>query len=266
MKNQNLTNKISVCIDMMFASHDFFDRFEAVKRSGINTIEFWRWTIKDIDMVLRKLNELDMKISIFNMDSSDEKLSNDLLRGILNTGRVEEFISALKESIPVYKKLGAKAMIVLIGDETKAFTLEEQKENVYKCLKAAAPIVEENDVTLIVEPLNSFDRVGYSMPYVTPVLEIIERVDCPNIKILYDIYHQNMMGDFDIEEIRRNIKRIGHFHVADAPGRHEPGTGKVDYVSILNEILKMDYDGYIGLEYRATKYDSDTFGFLDDLN
>ena len=133
MKNLNLTNKISVCIDMMFPSHDFFDRFDAVKKSGLNAIEFWRWTVKDVDAVVKKLKELDMKISIFSMDSSDEKLSNDLLRGILNTGRVEEFVSALKESIPVYKKFGAKALIVLIGDETKAFTMEEQKENIYKC-------------------------------------------------------------------------------------------------------------------------------------
>ena len=71
-----------------------------------------------------------------------------------------------------------------------------------------------------------------------------------------------MMGDFSMEDIRENADLIGHFHVADAPGRHEPGTGKVDYVKILNEISELPYDGYIGLEDRATKSDGETFGFL----
>ena len=71
-----------------------------------------------------------------------------------------------------------------------------------------------------------------------------------------------MMGDFSMEDIRKNIDIIGHFHVADAPGRHEPGTGNVDYMSIIDEINKLPYDGYIGLEYKATKKDGETLGFL----
>jgi hydroxypyruvate isomerase len=82
--------------------------------------------------------------------------------------------------------------------------------------------------------------------------------------MLYDIYHQNMMGDFDIDEVKENIDLIGHFHVADAPGRHEPGTGKVDYVKIIKEISQMPYKGYIGLEYRATKNDGETFEFFKE--
>lgn len=246
---------ISACVDMMFSYCDFYDRFAEVKNCGINTIEFWKWTNKDIDRVV----ESGMDVSIFNIDSADDQLSYDLSRGILNDGRVNDFLKALSESIPVYKKLGAKAMIVLIGENN-----EYSEENVLKCLLAAKPIVEREGITLIIEPLNSMDRVGYSMPYATPVFELLEKVNSPNIKMLYDIYHQNMMGDFDIEEIKKNIDLIGHFHVADAPGRHEPGTGNIDYVSILKEISKLPYEGYIGLEYRATKKDGETFGFLKE--
>ena len=104
--------KLSVCIDMMFSYCDFYDRIKEVKKCGIDTIEFWKWSNKDID----KLAESGIDISIFNMDSCDEKLSYDLSHGIMNDGRAEEFVSALRESIPVYKKLTAKAMIVLIGE------------------------------------------------------------------------------------------------------------------------------------------------------
>ena len=198
-----------------------------------------------------------MKLSILNIDSTVEKLSYDLSRGILNSGRADEFLSALGESIPVYKKLNASAMIALIGENAPYC-----EENVLKCLNAAKTICEKENVTLIIEPLNDIDRAGYSMPYAKPVFELLKKVNSPNIKMLYDIYHQNIMGDFSMEDIRENIDLIGHFHVADAPGRHEPGTGKVDYVKILNEISKLPYDGYIGLEYRATRSDGETFGFL----
>lgn len=242
---------------MMFSEFDFADRIEEVKKCGIDTVEFWKWTNKDIE----KIKESGMKVSIFNMDSTDEQLSYDLSRGILNDGRADEFVLALKESIPVYKELGASAMIVLIG-ENKAYN----EENVLKCLTAAKPILEQNNVTLIVEPLNNIDRAGYSMPYAKPVFELLRKADSPYIKMLYDIYHQNMMGDFDMDEIRKNIDLIGHFHIADAPGRHEPGTGKVDYVSILKEIKTLPYSGYAGLEYRATKSDNETFGFLKEAD
>lgn len=251
------TNKISCCIDMMFSGFDFYDRIGEVKKYGIDTIEFWKWTNKDVDKVKRLLDGNKMNLSIFNIDSTDEALSYDLSRGILNSGRADEFLSALSESIPVYKKLNASAMIVLIGENAPYC-----EENVLKCLNAAKPICEKENVTLIIEPLNDIDRQGYSMPYAKPVFKLLKKVNSPNIKMLYDIYHQNMMGDFSMEDIRENTELIGHFHVADAPGRHEPGTGNVDYIKILKEISELPYDGYIGLEYRATKSDGETFGFL----
>ena len=102
------------------------------------------------------------------------------------------------------------------------------------------------------------------MPYAAPMFELLAKLNSPHIKMLYDIYHQNMMGDFSLQEIRTHLSQIGHFHVADAPGRHEPGTGTVDYVSILKAIREMSYSGFVGLEYRATKPDSETFGFLKE--
>lgn len=252
--------RVSVCIDMMFANAEFMDKFDSVKKCGIDTVEFWKWTNKDVKSVKKALQDNGMKLSIFNLDSTDEALSYDLSRGILNAGRAEEFVSALKESIPVYKTLGADAMIVLIGEHA-----EYNKSNVKECLLSALPILRENDVTLIVEPLNSFDREGYSMPFAAPVLELLREINDPHIKMLYDIYHQNMMGDFSMQDIKESIDLIGHFHVADCPGRHEPGTGNVDYVSIIKEINKLDYNGCIGLEYRATKPDSETFGFLKEI-
>lgn len=258
--------KISVCIDMMFSSLDFIPRIAAVKSSGLSAIEFWKWTNKDIDVVKKEMDRLGMTLSVFNIDSTDERLSYDLSRGILNAGRKEEFLAALCESAPVYHKLGASAMIVLVGETIEGMSREAQCENVYDCLMYAKAFVEKERMTLIVEPLNATDRKNYFMPEADVLMDILRRVDSPNIKMLYDIYHQNMTGDFDMAFVKKNIDKIGHFHVADCPGRHEPGTGDVDYASILREIETPDYHGFIGLEYRATKPDGETFGFLREAN
>ncbi len=257
IKEKNIKPPVSCCIDMMFSGFDFYDRIGEVRKYGIDTIEFWKWTNKDVDKVKRLLDENKMRLSVFNIDCTDEALSYDLSRGILNSGRADEFLSALSESIPVYKKLNASAMIVLIGENAPYCA-----ENALKCLNVAKPICEKENVTLVIEPLNAIDRKGYSMPYAEPVFELLKKVNSPNIKMLYDIYHQSMTGDLSMEDIRENTDLIGHFHVADSPGRHEPGTGKVDYVKILSEISALPYSGYIGLEYRATKNDGKTFGFL----
>ncbi len=248
--------KISICIDMMFSYADFYDRFNEVKKCGFNTIEFWKWSNKNIDKIALK----NMDISIFNLDSFDEALSYDLSRGIINSGRVDDFLKALKESAPIYKKLNAKAMIVLIGENAPY-----NEENCLKCLNAVIPYLEENNINLIIEPLNDIDRKNYSMPYASPAFSLIKKLNSKKVKMLYDIYHQNMMNDFNIEEIKENIEYIGHFHVADAPGRHEPGTAEVDYVDIISTINTLNYDGYIGLEYRATKPDNETLGFLKEI-
>lgn len=246
---------------MMFSEFPFYDRITEVKKCGIRTIEFWKWSDKDMEKVKYLLEQNGMQLSICNLDSKDEKLSHDLSRGILNAGRAAEFAKALEESIPVCQKAGASALIVLIGEKAPYC-----EENVLKCLDAVKAICEKEQITLLLEPLNNIDRAGYSMPYAKSILELLKKVDSPNIKMLYDIYHQNVMGDFSMEGIRENIHRIGHFHVADVPGRHEPGTGFVDYGKILKEIAGLPYDGAIGLEYRATKKDSETFGFLREAH
>lgn len=257
--------KLSACIDMMFPDLDFYDRFAAAKSCGMNAVEFWAWGKKDIQRVCQKLDENELALSVFNIDSRDGDISHRLTRGILNTGAAEDFLRALEESIPVYHSLKASAMIVLIGDTLPDVSTQHQEENILYCLQKAAPVAEENGVTLVVEPLNATDRQGYFMPEAGRLLSILNRVDSPNVKMLYDVYHQHMTGDFSIDEIRQNIHRIGHFHVADCPGRNEPGTGKVDYVSILRRIEYMNYNGYVGMEYRATKPEEDTLDFLKEV-
>lgn len=258
--------KFSVCIDMMFSYLDFYDRFAAVKEAGIDAVEFWKWSVKDINRVSRLLQEHGLKLSLMNIDAADdEALSYDLSRGILNKNRSRELIRAIEDSASVCDRLDCRKLIVLIGETDEKISHEEQKENVFSSLAAAAPYAEKNGITLVVEPLNAYDRKNYFMPESDPLAEIIRSVSSKNIKMLFDIYHQQRTEGNILERIDKNIDIIGHFHVADSPKRTEPGTGELNWKNILPHIEKTGYSEYVGLEYRATKPDYLTFGFTKEI-
>lgn len=257
----------SVCIDMMFGKYEFYERFEAVKRTGIDTVEFWKWSNKDIYKVSTLLKEHGMKLCLMNIDSKNAGLSNDLSKGILNRKRSGELIGAIEESTSVCEKTGCFSLIVLIGENDEKLNYCEQKENIYDTLEKAAPYAEKYGITLMVEPLNAYDRKNYFMPESDPLAEIIRKVKSKNIKMLFDIYHQQRTEGNVIERIEKNIDIIGHFHVADSPKRTEPGTGELNYSNIFRFIEKTGYKGYTGLEYRATLDDELTLGFTgEDYN
>lgn len=124
--------KFSVCIDMMFSYLDFYDRFAAVKNSGLGTVEFWKWSVKDILRVQKLLSENEMNLSLMNIDvKDDEELSYDLSRGILNKKRSGDLIRAIEESAIACDRLDCRNLIVLIGETEDGVSYEEQKENVF---------------------------------------------------------------------------------------------------------------------------------------
>lgn len=258
--------KFSVCIDMMFSYLDFYDRFAAVKKAGFSAAEFWKWSVKDIDRTVNLLRENELELSLMNIDvKNNEALSYDLSRGILNQKRSAELIRAIEESVPVCDALSCRKLIVLIGENIEGVSYDEQEENVFSSLSAMAPYAEKNGITLVVEPLNTYDRKNYFMPYSSSLAEIIRAVKSTNVKMLFDIYHQQRMEGNIIERIDDNLDIIGHFHVADSPKRTEPGTGELNWKNILGHIEKSGYSEYVGLEYRATKADELTLGFTKEI-
>jgi len=111
--------------------------------------------------------------------------------------------------------------------------------------------VEEAGITLVFEPLNTrIDHVGYYLWSLDEAFQIVEEVGSPNVKALIDLYHHYVMDDLDIDKIVANIHKIGHFHMAGFPGRHEPLIdSEVDYATVLGAIRKSGYAGAVGLEY-----------------
>jgi hydroxypyruvate isomerase len=130
---------------------------------------------------------------------------------------------------------------------------EEKYENVLAGLKTIAPLAEKAGVTLVLEPLNIYvDHPGYYLHGSALGFDLIRAVDSPNIRLLYDIYHMQVMEGNLITSLTHNLDVIGHIHVADVPGRHQPGTGEINYANVFKALKEAGYEKYIGLEFAPT--------------
>jgi hydroxypyruvate isomerase len=172
--------------------------------------------------------------------------------GLVNPREREGFLRELNLSIEAARKMDCKRLVVLTGNELGGLPRSEQMANAVSLLREAAPALEKNGMTAVIEVLNTYvDHAGYFLYYVRDGAELVDRVGSPNVKILFDIYHVQIMEGNLINNIRSNIDRIGHFHVGDVPGRHEPGTGEINYRKVFQAIYELGdrFPGYVALEY-----------------
>ena len=175
--------------------------------------------------------------------------------GLVNPGEREGFIREVNASIEAAKKVDSKRLVVLTGNELGGMPRSQQMANAVAALREAAPLLEKNGITAVVEVLNTYtDHAGYFLYYMRDAAEMIDRVGSPNVKILCDLYHVQIMEGHLIENVRAHIDRIGHFHIGDVPGRHEPGTGEINYRNVFKAIYDLGdrFQGFAGLEYGPT--------------
>jgi hydroxypyruvate isomerase len=173
--------------------------------------------------------------------------------GVVNPRERDEFVREMTIATEMAKRVRSPQLVTLTGNELGGMPRSEQKTNAIAALRAIAPVLEKNGITAVVEILNTYvDHSGYFLYYVRDGAELIDRVGSPNVKLLFDIYHVQIMEGNLIENIRNNIDRIGHFHIGDVPGRHEPGTGEINYRNVFRAIYEMGdrYKGSAALEYR----------------
>lgn len=237
--------RLSACIEMIFTEVPFLDRIAKVSEIGLPAFEFWGWGSKDIDDVERRKRRYGLEIAAFGVDPSVSLVDRDTMGS---------FLKAVEGSIEIAHELDCKTLIVTTGNELKGVPRGEQHERIVKHLKEAAATVEREKVTLVLEPLNILvNHMGYYLSSSSEGLDIIKEVGSPNLRLLYDIYHQQITEGNLISTITKNIGMIGHFHAADVPGRHEPGTGEINYSNVLKAIRDAGYQGYVGLELAPTK-------------
>ncbi len=230
----------SVCIDAVFESLPAPQAIQQVADCGLKAFEFWGWWDRDLEAIAAARDQHDMTISACCtrfISLVDPNLRDDYLAG-------------LEASIAAAQRLQCKTLISQVGDLIPGVDREDQFRSLVDGLTQAAPMLEVAGITLVIEPLNELvDHPGYYLIRSDEAFAAVDQVGSDRVKVVFDIYHQQISEGNVIANIAKNIDKIGHFHAAGNPGRHELTRGELHYPSIFAAIADAGFDGFVGLEY-----------------
>lgn len=222
---------------------------ERAADAGADGVEFFDWESADAD-ALRAAADHGIEIYGTLAAGAGRTIMDPNALALADPDSHEQAVADVERSIEAAADLGCATLIVTVGQNDETLDDATQQAAVVDALRAIAPTAETRGVTIVVEPLNTrVDHPGYFLPTTDAGVAVVDAVDSPHVKLLFDIYHQQITDGDVIRRLSRQIEHIGHIHVADNPGRHEPGTGELDYERIFTAIATLDYDGYVSGEF-----------------
>lgn len=237
------------CIEPMYSELPFIERFAAAKKDGFDFVEFWGWTDKDLDAVKKAANGAGVGISGFNGDAD---------YSLVDPTHKKPYLDFLKRSVDAALKVGAQSVTIhsnALGDAGKVvnhyadLSLTVKICSMYDMLLDCARLAEQSGIGMNLEPLNiTTDHVGNFLVHARDAAEMTRLIGSPKLKILYDVYHMQLNEGGLCDAIAALKDQIGHVHVADVPGRHEPGTGEINYHFVFSCLEQVGYTGLIGYE------------------
>lgn len=239
--------KFSANLSMMFNELPFKERFASAAHTGFKAVEFmfpYEYPVQEIKDLLDSNN---LSLVLFNLPAGNWAAGD---RGVaVDPRRREEFRAGVAKAVEYAKALGTPRLNCLVGKVLADVPETEQQAALIENLRFAADALAAASLTLLVEPLNDKDMAGFTLSTTKQVFDVIEAVNRPNVRLQYDVYHAQRMEGELVGTLRREIARIGHIQIADNPGRHEPGTGEINYRFVFNAIDEIGYAGHVGLEY-----------------
>ncbi|MCI9577569.1 MAG: TIM barrel protein [Oscillibacter sp.] len=239
----------SACIEPMYRELPFLDRFQAARRDGFDFVEFWSWTDKDLDAVKAAAESAGVGISGFN---GDAELS------LIDPEQKEAYLAFLRRSVEAAKKVGARSVTIhsnglgeggVVIDHYEHLSSTVKLCAMFDTLKECARIAEASGIQMNLEPLNvTTDHAGNFLRTTRMAAEMTRLIGSPGLRVLYDVYHMQLNEGSLCDNIRAYGDQFGHVHVADAPGRHEPGTGEINFRKVFSCLEDAGYRGLIGFE------------------
>jgi hydroxypyruvate isomerase len=254
--------KFSANLTMMFQELPFMERFSAAAQAGFKAVEFmfpYEYPVADLQ---EKLSENVLKLVLFNMPAGNLAAGE---RGIaVDPLRRVEFQADVFKTLEYAVDLGVPQVNCLVGKKLVGVPDALQRKTMVENLRFAAETFAKVGVRLVVEHLNSCDVPGFALSTTAQALSVLDEVNHNNAFLQYDVYHaQRMEGELS-NILRRNLPRIGHIQISDNPGRHQPGTGEINYRWLLNDFVDSGYNRYIGLEYLPTKSSVESLGWVKE--
>ncbi|MGH9470014.1 MAG: hydroxypyruvate isomerase family protein [Terriglobia bacterium] len=238
--------QISVMLWTVFRKLPFDQQLEKVAEAGYRNVEltgqFRKWSESDWRNFDRKRRALGIHYDT----------TSGLKYGVGNPAERDTFLADLRGLLPVLDRLECPALIVMSGNRVPGMSHEAQHQSCIDGLNRAAEVAEGKNVRLLVENIDPEENPRYFLTSVAEGFEIIRAVDHPQVRFLYDFYHEQIAEGNLIEKLEKNIDLVGLVHIADVPGRHEPGTGEIDYRNIFKKLGQLHYGHYAAMEYLPT--------------
>jgi hydroxypyruvate isomerase len=225
----------------------FEQRLETVASAGYQGVElvteYQKWSPADFQRNVARIHSLGLVVDTIA----------GLKTGFADPAATDALIREFSSAIPVAKQLGCPQIILLSGPQVGALSHETQHQASVENLKRVADIAAERDIKIVIEPIDPLENPTIWLTSVTEGFKIVREVSNPSLKVLYDFYHEQRCAGNLIEKLENNIDWVGLVHIADVPGRHEPGTGEVDYKNIYRKLAELDYDKFVAMEFYPTE-------------
>ncbi|HZQ19870.1 MAG TPA: TIM barrel protein [Terriglobales bacterium] len=239
---------ISVMLWTVFRDLPFEQRLEKVAAAGYRNVqlvgEYEKWSEADFNRANAKRKELGI-----NFDCTA-----GLKHSLCNPSERDALIAELRRTIPIMEKLDCPAIILLSGNTVQGMSVETQQQSCIDGLKAAAAVVEGkkingSPVRLLLENIDPEENPKYFLTSGARGFDIVRAVQHPQVQFLYDFFHEQIAEGNLIEKLEKNIDHVGLVHVADVPGRHEPGSGEINYKNIFRKLAQLHYKNVVAMEF-----------------
>ncbi len=258
--------KFAANLTMLFQEVPFLERFKHASQAGFQAVEYlfpYEWPA---ELLAEKLAENQLKQVLFNLPAGNWIKGE---RGLACLpGREHDFKEGLELAIHYAKKLGVTQVNCLAGllPEKLADThFSLYWDTLVSNVGFAANRLAENDIQLLIEPINSkIDMPGFMIDTLTKASALITETGASNIKIQFDIYHMQIMQGDILRTLTQQLTQIGHIQFADNPGRHEPGTGEINFPRVFSRLDELNYSGWVSAEYIPSGTTEDSLEWLRD--
>jgi hydroxypyruvate isomerase len=238
--------KLSVMLWTVYHDLPFEQRLEKIAEAGYGSVElvneFNKWSDDDFRRFNAKKRSLGITFDAVTCP----------VKGIVDPSKREEFLADLKNFLPTAEKLEVPKLIILSGNRIDGVAHEVTHQACVDTLKYGADVAAKANVTLLVENIDPEENPKYFLTSVAEGFEIIRQVDHPHVRFLYDFFHEQISEGNLIEKLEKNIDLVGLVHIADVPGRHQPGTGEINYSNIFRKLADLKYNRYAAMEFIPT--------------
>lgn len=254
-------------LSLMFTEVPMLERMDAARRAGFERVEIQFPYEHDLDDLVAARDAAGVEIVLINLPAGDLESGEAGLTAL--PGRQADYRAAVELGLSYATRLGARKINSLAGRPSglqQPDAAAEIARTAVENLTFAATRFADLEATILVEPVNPTDVPGFYLTRLDAAMKLVTAVDLDNVKLLFDLYHMQQTEPSLTEAVHRCAEMIGHVQFADTPGRHEPGTGVIDFAAAFAALRSAGYAGHVSAEYRATGATAASLGWMKHFN